>query len=51
MGKKSEKYPYGKCHICQNEIAIPGIDKYKCSGCGWRDYPKKPWVWNTTKYK
>lgn len=26
---------YGKCHICQEQIAIPGLAHFFCVNCGW----------------
>lgn len=39
---RKQPAPYGKCHRCQSPIAIPGLEAFKCSGCGWvpRKEPK-----------
>lgn len=30
-----DNFPYGQCWKCQREIAIPGLDCFKCEKCGW----------------
>lgn len=33
--RTSKLFPWGHCPVCDGKVVYPGLDGFKCAGCGW----------------